>query len=90
MRYFLQSRKRIGIAFTVLLFTYTVSYSALYSFRGPAANLMYFVYITNPNAFSIEKPLYLLFYPIYKLHRTLGCGPHNFDRPDPIDLPEVL
>jgi len=62
---------------------YLLVYAFLYHFRGPAANLAYWVYSESTPDWA-EVSLYYAFYPPYFVHQRLFAGArHNYDRPEP-------
>jgi hypothetical protein len=64
-----------------LAFLYIGSYFAFYVHRRPAGNLAYWVYLRGGNETEREeRALYYFYYPLYKIHRVLGAGRHNYDR----------
>jgi len=66
-----------------LLAVYAGSYVYLYANKSPAGNLRYFVYLKGGvETEGREHTLYLLYYPIYKIHKWLGGVEHNIDRPE--------
>ena len=74
-------KKRILIVGLILIFLYVGSYAAFYIYRKPAGNLAYWVYLPGGNETEHEEDaLYHFYYPIYKIHRVLGAGRHDYDR----------
>lgn len=77
----MRPKKQILVAGVLLIFLYVGSYAAFYIHRTHAANLAYWVYLRGGNATEREElALYYFYYPIYKIHRVLGAGRHDYDR----------
>lgn len=65
---------------TFLGLLYVTAYGMAYSLRSPSANMAYFAY-TGSAPELVEEALYYAFWPIYKLHRAMGCcNRHTWDR----------
>jgi hypothetical protein len=74
-------KKQILVVGIFLIFLYVGSYCAFYAHRVPAGNLAYWVYLHGGNETEHEeRALYYFYYPIYKIHRVLGAGRHDYDR----------
>jgi hypothetical protein len=76
--------RRAFVILALVVVMYIGAYAALFAFRVPAANMMYFAFFKSPDS-VFERPTFYSFYPIYKIQRLLDGPPHNFDRPAIVD-----
>jgi hypothetical protein len=73
--------RMIAVTGILLLVLYIGSYAEFYHSRVPAGNLAYWVYLRGGNETEPEEwALFYFYYPVYKVHRIFGAGPHNYDR----------
>jgi hypothetical protein len=74
------------IALGVAGLVYVSAFELMYLNRGPAANMVYFIYAENR---KVDSVCYRLFYPLYWVQRRLlNCGQtHNDDREAPVYPP---
>jgi hypothetical protein len=74
-------KKQVLLGYVFLILVYVSSYYAFYVHRRPAGNLAYWVYLPGGNETEREEwALYYFYYPVYKIHRILGAGRHDYDR----------
>jgi hypothetical protein len=78
---FMKLKKQILVAGIFLIVGYVGSCFAFYVHAGPAGNLAYWVYLRGGNETERDEwSFYYFYYPIYKIHRVVGAGRHNYDR----------